>query len=218
MVNDSPIFEFRGPWGVPIQIGQSIIFLGFLIIGLNSSPTEFIYGVAFLAVLVGSIYLHELGHAWGCLIQGVPVRRIMLHGSGGFCERSRSTTPKQDELIIAMGPIVNLTIWALASLLLPYISADNLYWLVSIIAELNLWLAIFNLLPISPLDGGRLLHCVLYRFLPSKVVTRICGAIGLAGVVLWIPLMIFCFWAFGFVMLFFPPVRLHWHMLRHASV
>jgi len=70
-------------------------------------------------LLTGSIFLHELGHAWGTIVQGIPVRRIMIYGGGGFCERSRSASVKQRELIVAMGPIVNLVIWAFASLSLP---------------------------------------------------------------------------------------------------
>jgi hypothetical protein len=78
--------------------------------------------------LVGSIFLHELGHAWGATVQGVPVRRIVINGGGGFCEQARSATRRQDELIVAMGPIVNLTIWAAGSLAAPPIVAPFRAW------------------------------------------------------------------------------------------
>ena len=48
--------------------------------------------MAFLAMVVGSIFLHEMGHAWGCLVQGIPVTRIVMYGGGGLCERSRSAS------------------------------------------------------------------------------------------------------------------------------
>ena len=71
------------------------------------------------------IFLHELGHAWGCQVQGIPVRRIVLHGGGGFCEHTRSGTRTEQELIIAMGPLVNLALWALGSLVTWYIVSNS---------------------------------------------------------------------------------------------
>lgn len=57
----------------------------------------------FFPILPGSIHLHELGHACGNPAQVVPVNRIMLYGGGGFCERTRSATRYEQELIVAMG-------------------------------------------------------------------------------------------------------------------
>ena len=79
-----------------------------LFVDFGGTPRDFAFDLMFFAILIGSIYLHELGHAWGCLIQGVPVRRVMIYGGGGFCEPTRSSTRYEQELIVAMGPIVNL--------------------------------------------------------------------------------------------------------------
>ena len=124
----SPIFEFRGPWGVPIQIGGSLLLLPLMLIDLGGTPRGFAFDMMFVLILIGSIYLHELGHAWACLIQGVPVKRIMLYGGGGFCERTRSATRHEQELIVAMGPIVNLFLWAIAGLIAPFISDPEIAW------------------------------------------------------------------------------------------
>ena len=217
MNNDSAIFQFRGPWNVPIEFSQSLIFLILLIVGFNFDPDNLPYTLVFVAILLASILLHELGHAWGCLIQGVPVNRVVLYGGGGFCEHRRSTSSHEDELIVAMGPIVNLTLWAVCSLLEPMIVSPDLGWILAVTAKLNLWLALFNLLPLMPLDGGRLLHAGLNRVVSPGTATRITGFVGLIGVVLWIPLMIFAYFTFGFVFLFFPPLLRHWHMLRYAQ-
>ncbi|WP_281972163.1 site-2 protease family protein [Ruegeria faecimaris] len=163
-----------------------------------------------------SILLHELGHAWGCLVQGVPVNRVVLYGGGGFCEHRRSTSAYEDELIVAMGPIVNLTLWAVCSLLEPFSNSPEIGWVLMVTAELNLWLALFNMLPLMPLDGGRLLFALLTRIMSANSAARVSGFVGLVGVLLWIPMMIFAYISFGFVFLFFPPILRHWQMLRYA--
>lgn len=213
--DESPLFEFRGPWGVPIQCGSTIVLLFLVVISLGRTASDLYYlyyDAIFFLILLGSIFLHELGHAWGCLVQGIPVRRIMLNGGGGFCVPDRPTTAREDELIVAMGPIVNLTLWALASLAAPIFEYRDAGWILATIAHVNLYLAIFNLVPVMPLDGGRLLHLALLRVVPSPVAVRIAGAVGLVFSVLWIPAMIVLYFAMGLFLVFFPPVGLHWRM------
>ena len=213
MFNETPFFEFRGPWGVPVQVGPSLFLLLLVFVSLSGSTADLVYQVFFFLILIGSVFLHEIGHAWGCLIQGVPVRRVMLYGGGGFCEPSRSTSAYEDELVVAMGPIVNLTLWAVASLAAPLAPGGDVAWALGTVAEINLYLAIFNLLPVMPLDGGRLFHLLLIRLIPPGAAIRVAGAVGLLFVLLWIPLMMISFVAMGFFLVFFPPVLLHWHML-----
>lgn len=218
MFSDSNvIFQFRGPFGVPVQIGSSILFLVLIFVSFTGDPIELYYDIIFLALILGSIFLHELGHAWGCLIQNVPVRRIMIYGGGGFCEHSRSTSTREDELIVAMGPIVNLTLWALASLVAPNLPPGDLAWVVESLAWINIFLAIFNMIPVMPLDGGKLFQLLLLRLLPSRLATQISGGIGLVIAVLWIPMMLLCYVELGFVLLFLPPIGQHLQMLRQRG-
>lgn len=193
MNNDSAIFQLHGPWNVPIHFDRSLIFLILIIVGFNFAPDSLPYALGFAAILLGSILLHELGHAWGCLVQGVPVTRVVLYGGGGYCEHHRSTSSYEDELIVAMGPIVNLTLWAVCSLIEPTAASPHLGWVLTVAAELNLWLAIFNMIPIMPLDGGRLLHAGLKRIVLPVTATRIAGFVGLIGAIAWLPLMIFAY-------------------------
>jgi Zn-dependent protease len=202
--------------GVPIQIGPSILFLVLIFVSIGSSPDEMFYDVFYLCLLVGSILAHELGHAWGCLIQGIPVRRVMLNGGGGFCEHRRSLTSSEDELIVAMGPIVNLLIWIFASFAAPLVGHDTLHWALLALADLNLFLALFNLLPVNPLDGGKLFHLLMMRLFPWETATRITGWVGVAMTILWVPMMIVCFIAMGFVLIFLPSFREQWDMARLA--
>ncbi|MGR3289958.1 MAG: site-2 protease family protein, partial [Paracoccaceae bacterium] len=150
-----------------------------------------LYDFIFFGLLMGSVFLHELGHAWGCLIQGVPVRCIKLNGIGGACERNQSVTCYEHELIVAMGPIVNLAIWAVASLIAPYVPAGNISWTLEILAYVNLLLALFNLVPVMPLDGGKLFQLLLVRFMAPQTATRICSRVGPVSAIICIPLILF---------------------------
>lgn len=212
--DNNPIFEFRGPWGVPVQIGASLILLMLLFVDFGVTPRDFAFDLMFFAILIGSIYLHELGHAWGCLIQGVPVRRVMIYGGGGFCEPTRSSTRHEQELIVAMGPIVNLFLWAVAGLIAPMVSDPEINWVFRTIQWVNGFLFILNMLPVHPLDGGRLFELMLHRFLPAGAAITVSASVGLVLSIIWIPLMALVFVNIGVVLFFLPSVRLHWQMLK----
>lgn len=212
--DNNPIFEFRGPWGVPVQIGASLFLLMLIFVDFGGTPRDFAFDVMFFAIVIGSIYLHELGHAWGCLIQGIPVRRVMLYGGGGFCEHSRSASRYETELIVAMGPIVNLFLWATAGLIAPMIADPEINWVFRTIVWVNGFLFLLNMLPVHPLDGGKLFELLLHRFLTSGVATTISAGLGLVLAIIWVPLMGFVFWHTGVVLFFLPSIRLHWQMLR----
>lgn len=208
-----PIFTFRGPFGIPVQIGGTILLLPLIFITI-SDMDRIHYNLTFVAMLIGSIFLHELGHAWGCRVQGVPVRRIMLHGGGGFCEHANQTTARQQELIVAMGPAVNLIIWAMASQIAPMLDAGMARWALYWLAQINLFLALFNLLPVQPLDGGKLFRLGLMRLSTPLTATRIAGAVGFVFAILWLPGMLWLYVNVGLVLLFFPPIKHHYHMMR----
>lgn len=213
----NPIAEFRGPWGVPIQIGASLILLPLLLVDFAAPPGQLLDSVIYVAIIIGSIYLHELGHAWGCLIQGIPVRRILLYGGGGFCERSRSATRWEQELIVAMGPIVTLALWAGAGLIAPLVAHPELSYWIWLVSYVNGFLAVLNLMPVQPLDGGKLFDLMLHRVLPAGPAIRIAGAVGLVVAILWIPMMIAGYMFVGLMLLMVPALFLHWRMLRHGE-
>ncbi len=212
----SPIFCWRGPWGVPVEVNASIVLLPLIVVNLTGSVQSLAYDVMFLLILLGSVFLHELGHAWGCLIQGVPVKRIVLHCGGGFCERTRSATRHEQELIVAMGPIVTLTLWAGAGLIAPFIADPEIAWVFWTISAVNGFLAVLNLLPVNPLDGGKLFSLAMHRLFRARTAILVSATVGLVCAVLWVPVMIYGFATFGFVLFFLPSVALHWRMLRGA--
>lgn len=219
MFSDANLFTFRVPFiGYNIEVRTSVIFLALIWVGIGASGGGMMlaYQFASFLILMVSIVLHELGHAWACKAQGIPVREIVVFGGGGYCRPGRALNRKEDEFITAMGPIVNLALWAMLSLIAPYVSG-TLGWLIYVGASLNLFLAIFNMLPVLPLDGGRLTLLVLLRFLPGRPAHRIAGFVGLVVCGLW------AFWVAAsilggsfFFLLFIPNVARHWQMFREG--
>ncbi|MEO0917534.1 MAG: site-2 protease family protein [Pseudomonadota bacterium] len=213
----SALFVFRGPWGVPVEVKTSILLLPLFLINLGGTPQDLVYDGMFVLILLGSVFLHELGHAWGCLIQGVPVKRIVLHCGGGFCERTRSATRYEQELIVGMGPIVTLTLWAGAGLIAPFINDPEIARVFWMISSLNGFLAVLNLLPVNPLDGGKLFALLMHRLFRARLAIIISASVGLLFAVIWVPVMFLGFVQFGFILFFLPSVALHWRMLVRAA-
>lgn len=220
--DDTVIFQFTGPMGVRVEVGRSLILLAGLILILSGG--NIVQSAMFVSMLLLAIFLHELGHAWGNIVQGVPVRRIMLHGGGGFCESARSATRHQQELVVAMGPVVNLALWALSSLGVwaiwtwgsfpPNAVMIYLSMALSMFGFLNLALFVFNLIPVQPLDGGKLFHLILLRFLPPSQAHRVTGMVGLTMAVAWVPAAIYVYVTYGFILFFFPSIPAHYRMAR----
>lgn len=221
--DDNVVYSFRGPMGVRVDIGQSIaVLLAFLVL---LSGGAIIDSVIFATVLFVSIFLHELGHAWGCKVQGIPVRRILLHGGGGFCERSRSASAYEQELIVAMGPIVNLAIWAIASLIQWWMWSNigeakpsafmiEVSYVLWTVIWLNMALVIFNMIPVQPLDGGKLFHLVMLRLTSPQLAQRVTGVVGLILSIAWIPAAIYAYVTFGWILFFLPSIPAHYRMVR----
>ncbi|MEM7273926.1 MAG: site-2 protease family protein [Actinomycetota bacterium] len=140
---------------------------------------------------LASILAHELGHAALARRHQVGVLGIALSLLGGYAQLDRQApTPRAEFAIAAAGPAVNVAIGlALGALafgadrfeLLPTLPLGALIWL----AGINLVLAVLNLFPAAPLDGGRVLTAALWKRLRDAELARIIsGRIGLVlGVV-----------------------------------
>jgi Zn-dependent protease/predicted transcriptional regulator len=122
--------------------------------------------MAIVAALLffGSILLHELGHSWAARREGIEVDSITLWLFGGVSNfKGRFTSPGAEFRIALSGPLVSIVLGAIFVLLavahLPSAVDGVAAWL----GYINLILAVFNLIPALPLDGGRVLHAGLWR-------------------------------------------------------
>ncbi len=139
-------------------------------------------GLVTALLLFGSVLAHELSHSWMALARGIPVNSITLFIFGGVAQIAREPDRASTEFLIAiMGPLMSLTLailfgaaWLWLHLVQGFplttvathgLNLRPLILLTGIIAEANGALAVFNLAPGFPLDGGRILRAVLWGVL-----------------------------------------------------
>ncbi len=123
-------------------------------------------GLVTSLLLFASILLHELAHSLVAQRRGLAVHGIVLFALGGISEISQEPPTPAVELALALaGPATSLVVGAGVGLLW-YLSLSGslvLSALLGYIGGLNLTLAIFNLIPGFPLDGGRVVRAILWQ-------------------------------------------------------
>jgi Zn-dependent protease/CBS domain-containing protein len=131
------------------------------------APTTYLLTAIVAALLLfGSVLAHELSHSVVARARGLPVRGITLFIFGGVANIGREASRPLDEFLMAIvGPLSSLLLAALfwtASTLARPIAATPAHAILAYLATLNTALALFNLLPGFPLDGGRVLRSILW--------------------------------------------------------
>jgi stage IV sporulation protein FB len=163
--------------------------------------------LAFMLLLFACVLAHEFGHIFTARAFGVPTPDVTLLPIGGVARLARiPEEPRQEFLIAIAGPAVNVVIGfglvlvAGAQLSLGALSAveSARNTMVDRLADVNLFLAAFNMIPAFPMDGGRVLRALLASRMGYTHATEVAAQIGqgmafLLGLVglLWSPLLIF---------------------------
>ena len=194
--------------GFPIIIHpMAWLILGFILLSQAwGGPGALMDGALWAAVLFGSVLVHELGHALVARRLGLGPCAIQLHGFGGLTQFGRPPTSRQGLAVSAAGPGAGLLLGVLSlALYLGVLLADGLAGAAPGMPQLlgfsqkflqmmifvNLFWSLFNLLPMNPLDGGKiLLHSLgilrvdVYRSLRIVAIVSITCAV-LASLVGW---------------------------------
>src|SRR5690606_35549092 len=142
-----------------------LILVGWIMMGslqAGAGLTEAVWSLLFLATVFLCITLHEIGHALMARRFGITTRDITLLPIGGLARMEALPEKPKEELLIALaGPAVNLVIALIllplvrtvdSDLALSHVGAANF---VPALLGVNVWLALFNLIPAFPMDGGR---------------------------------------------------------------
>ena len=137
--------------------------IGQLLPGLGLAGSLLLAG-SFAILLGASVLAHELGHCVVALRYGLPVRRLRLFLLGGISEVGRSPAkPAQEGLIAAAGPAVSIALALAFGATLFVVPQGGPIWLLLLETTLaNAAVAVFNLLPGLPLDGGRMLRAAVW--------------------------------------------------------
>ncbi len=213
-------------FGIPIQlnwtfllilpifawiIGSDIVSLAELVAGvlgsdiatepLTSGSMPWILGFAAAGGLFFGVLLHEFGHSLVAMRYGLEIESITLWLLGGVASFREMPEEWQKEFNIAIaGPIVSVLVGVvsyIAFVLTPG-SFDALRFVLGYLALMNVALAIFNMLPGFPMDGGRVLRALLARKRPHAQATQLAAEVGkifafmlgLLGLFIFSPLLI----------------------------
>jgi Zn-dependent protease len=165
--------------GIPVAIDWTLLVIaGLLTVSLAGDryPMEFpgqpvgsywVVGIVTAAVFFGSVLAHELAHSVVARRHGIRVDGITLWMLGGMARLDgEARSPRAEFVIAAVGPGTSLVLAgvfglgaaAISALGGPGLLGSALGWL----ALINAILAVFNLIPAAPLDGGRILASVLW--------------------------------------------------------
>jgi len=147
-----------------------------------STPVYWVVAVAAALLVFATVLLHELAHAFVAIRRGLPVPRITLFVFGGVSHLSRQPRSAGEEFFIAAaGPATSLAVALVAfglSLLMRSANEqlEAMFWYLALV---NLLLAVFNILPGFPLDGGRVLRSIAWKRTRSfRKATRIATSTG----------------------------------------
>ena len=165
-------------FGVPVYLHLTFLLLLGLVglLGLVQGGLAAAFGgVVMIASVFGCVLLHEFGHILAARRYGIPTKDVILLPIGGVARLARMPDEPKQELVVALaGPAVNV---AIAAALFPLISLGGGAFLAQLFA-INVLLALFNMLPAFPMDGGRVLRALLAQRMSYVRATDLAATIG----------------------------------------
>lgn len=177
-------------WIIASNLQSHVLQLGNVGVPPLAPAAAWILGFITTAGLFLSVFGHELSHALMARAEGIEIEEIVLHPFGGLARlKNEPQNPRAEFRIAVAGPAASFVFAILAFAAAKVAAIGNYeatYIVFFLIASGNLLLALFNLFPGYPLDGGRVLRAILWRSSGSmQDATRKAGICGiLIGVVL----------------------------------
>ena len=173
--------------GIPVRVHFTfLLVLGYFGFLGQKTSSGWLAWVLFALAMFGCVILHEFGHALVARKYGIKTRDITLYPMGGVAMFEGRMKPNQELWIALAGPMVNVIITILLGIYfvvvhgsIPLPGRDMLsLGILPALFLANIGLAVFNLLPAFPMDGGRVLRAFLALITNETNATTIAGAIG----------------------------------------
>ena len=171
-------------------------FYGDVLAESSSSSTPFVLALVSAVGFFGSIVLHELGHAFVAMRNGIGISSIQLWIFGGVARMDRESDSPSTEFKVAIaGPLVTLAIVVVLTAVglaatgleefrkAVFIEADSgvagVWAMIAWLASINFLVLVFNLLPAFPMDGGRVVRAIAWwRTGDRSSATRFAAGLG----------------------------------------
>ncbi|MEU9154364.1 site-2 protease family protein [Streptomyces sp. NPDC048417] len=163
------------PFGVPVYVAPSWFIVAALITWVFGGQLDrvlpelgaarYLVSLFFAIAFYASVLVHELAHTVAAIRFKLPVRRIQLQFFGGVSEiEKEAETPGREFVLAFVGPLLSLVLSGLFYLAMQPVEPGTVPGvLLAGLMVSNLIVAIFNLLPGLPLDGGRMLRAVVWK-------------------------------------------------------
>jgi Zn-dependent protease/CBS domain-containing protein len=178
--------------GIQIFVHWTFLILIGWIVYINlkqgMGTVDIFWSVLFILTLFACVTFHELGHALAAKRYNIKTRNITLLPIGGLAQLESIPEKPKEELVVALaGPLVNIMI---AVFLYPFVklspnvieemdlsrlSHHNFLFSLMVV---NVWLAVFNMIPAFPMDGGRVFRALLSFKFDRHIATRIAASVG----------------------------------------
>lgn len=186
-------FKLGNIAGIGVYIHWSFSLLIAYIVYSNyragHNAEQIIWSVVFILSIFVIVFLHELGHSLAAKKYKIKTLDITILPIGGLARLERiPENPKEEFVVAVAGPAVNIAIAAITCLFITIpdikdltiqlsggVNQSNFFLNFFIV---NIWLAIFNLIPAFPMDGGRVLRALLAMKFERHIATKIAARIG----------------------------------------
>ncbi len=175
-------------FGVPVYVAPSWFLVAALITWFFGNQLDrvlpglgggrYLVSLFFAVAFYASVLVHELAHTLAALRFDLPVRRIQLQFFGGVSEiEKESQTPGREFVLAGAGPLLSLVLSGVFYAGLLAVESDTVPGvLLAGLMVSNLIVAVFNLLPGLPLDGGRMLRAVVWRLSGNPMTGTVAAA------------------------------------------
>jgi Zn-dependent protease len=168
-------------YGIPVELHWT--FVAMMLLALLISLNLFIIFV----LLFVCVFLHELAHSVTAIKNNISVKKIILYPLGGGSVIDLDDIPPKLEFRIAIaGPVSSFLLGFIFGIMVIFIPAGTIKLFVQLLFILNILLAVFNILPWFPLDGGRVLRSYLEKKRNFLSATKLTVNISNAIIVLFI--------------------------------